>query len=230
MVLTRSQIRQFYDRFGRKQDSQAFYEDAGLDDLIAHSAFGHAQSMFEIGCGTGRFALRLLTECLPSSASYLGIDLSRTMINIAKERLAPFAGRAKVLLTDGAIEFPLPDHSVDRVVATYVLDVLRAEGIEHVVREAERVLRPGGKLCLTSLSKGVTLSSRIVAGLWSALFRLHAAWVGGCRPIELESFVDRQRWIIEHQNVVVRFGVPSEVLVATLARQSKTSETHRMTK
>jgi len=230
MVLTRSQIKQFYDRFGRKQDSQAFYEDAGLDDLIAHSAFDSAQSVFEIGCGTGRFALRLLTKCLPSSASYLGIDLSRTMIDIAKERLAPFAGRAKVSLTDGTIEFPLPDHSVDRAIATYVFDVLPVADIEQAIREAERVLRPGGKLCLTSLTKGVTLSSRVVAGLWSTLFRLHAAWVGGCRPIELESFVDRQRWRIEYRSVVVRFGVPSEVLVASPAKQLKKRGTRRMTK
>ena len=218
MVLTRSETKQFYDRFGRKQDSQAFYEDPGLDDLIAHSAFHQAQSVFELGCGTGRFALRLLAECLPSSASYLGIDLSRTMIDIAEERLAPFAGRAKVLRTDGGIEFPLPDHSVDRVIATYVLDVLPTKDIERVVRESERVLRPGGKLCLTSLTKGTTLSSRVVAGLWSVLFYLRAAWVGGCRPIELESFVDRRRWLIEHRNVVVRFGVPSEALIAIPAR------------
>jgi hypothetical protein len=38
MVLTRSQAQRFYDRFGKKQDAQAFYEDAALDDLIAHAA------------------------------------------------------------------------------------------------------------------------------------------------------------------------------------------------
>ncbi|MEJ2728573.1 MAG: hypothetical protein P8185_08685 [Deltaproteobacteria bacterium] len=47
MVLTRSQARIFYDRFGKKQDTQAFYEDAALDDLIAH-----AERVFEFGCSS----------------------------------------------------------------------------------------------------------------------------------------------------------------------------------
>ena len=60
MVLTRSQAQTFYDRFGRKQDAQAFYEDGALDDLIDHAAFEQVEKVFELGCGTGRFASRLL--------------------------------------------------------------------------------------------------------------------------------------------------------------------------
>lgn len=65
MVLTRSQARRFYDHFGAKQDSQAFYEDAALDDLMRHADCAQAQSVFEFGCGTGRFAAQLLTKHLP---------------------------------------------------------------------------------------------------------------------------------------------------------------------
>jgi hypothetical protein len=39
MVLTHSQAQAFYDRFGKRQDSQAFFEDAALDELISHGAF-----------------------------------------------------------------------------------------------------------------------------------------------------------------------------------------------
>jgi hypothetical protein len=38
MALTRYQAQYFYDRFGKKQDIQAFYEDAALDNLIAQAA------------------------------------------------------------------------------------------------------------------------------------------------------------------------------------------------
>ena len=65
MGLTRSQAKSFYGRFGKMQDTQAFYEDAALDDLIAHAAFGEAANNFELGCGTGRFALRLTGGCRP---------------------------------------------------------------------------------------------------------------------------------------------------------------------
>lgn len=216
MVLTHSQAKAFYDRFGKKQDTQSFYEDAALDALIAHAAFEQAEKVFELGCGTGRFALNLLTKHLPASASYLGIDLSQTMVDIADQRIASCSERAKAVRSDGSMHFPLPDRSVDRVVSTYVLDLLSQTDIRDAITEASRVLMPGGKLCLVSLTAGVTLPSRIVSGLWSAAFSLHAPLVGGCRPIRLDSYFDRDGWSVEYRNVVTQFGVPSEVLIASL--------------
>jgi ubiquinone/menaquinone biosynthesis C-methylase UbiE len=215
MALTRSQARAFYDRFGAKQDSQAFYEDAALDELIAHAAFGQAQTVFELGCGTGRFAARLLAEQLPPTATYLGFDLSRTMVGIASQRLDAYADRARVTHSDGAMHFPLADDSVDRVIATYVLDLLPETEIRRAISEAHRVLAPGGRLCLISLGQGVTLPSHIVCALWSAVFRLHAALVGGCHPIRLHDYFDSLRWSVDYRHVLSQFGVTSEVLVAT---------------
>jgi len=215
MVLTRFQAQAFYDRFGKKQDTQAFYEDAALDDLIAHAAFEKAEKVFEFGCGTGRFASRLLTKHLSPSASYLGIDLSQTMIAIAAQRVLPYRERAKVTQSDGSMHFPLRDHSVDRVVSTYVLNLLSEEDILYVICEATRVLMPSGELCLVSLTQGVTFASQIFIALWSAVFRLRASLVGGCRPILLNSFFDQLSWSVDYRNVVIRFGVPSEVLIAS---------------
>jgi len=140
MVLTPSQAKTFYDRFGSKQDAQAFYEDAAIGDLIAHAGFEQAERVFELGCGPGRLALRLLSKHLPSSASYLGIDVSQTMIDLAKQRLSSFAERARVERSDGSMQFPLPDHSVDRFVSTYVFDLLSDQDIDRAIREAHRHL------------------------------------------------------------------------------------------
>lgn len=208
MVLTRSQARRFYDRFGRKQDSQAFYEDAALNDLIAHAAFEQAERIFEVGCGTGRLALRLLTRHLSPTATYSGMDLSQTMIDIAEQRISPYRERTKVVRSDGAMLFPHPDGSIDRVVSTYVFDLLSEADIRQAISEARRVLVPGGKLCLVGLTKGVTFLSRIVSTIWSTTFRLHASLVGGCRPIQLDLFFDQDHWSIDYRNVVIRFGVP----------------------
>jgi ubiquinone/menaquinone biosynthesis C-methylase UbiE len=215
MVLTRSQARTFYDRFGKKQDAQAFYEDAALNDLIGHASFEQAQKVLELGCGTGRFALRLLKNHLSPSASYLGLDLSKTMIGIAEPRISPYSERAKVAQTDGGMRLPLPDHSVDRFVSTYVFDLLPEEDIRQAISEASRVLKAGGKLCLVSLTRGVTLASRIIGALWPGVFLLNAGWVGGCRPINLDSFLDSQSWSVDYRNVIVQFGVPSEVFIAS---------------
>ena len=214
MVLTRLQAQAFYDRFGSKQDSQAFYEDAALDDLIAHADFMGAQSVFEFGCGTGRFAARLLKDHLSTTATYIGIDLSTTMSNIATRRLVDYSTRAFVIQSGGAAQFPLADHSVDRIVSTYVLDLLSDTDLQQVISEASRVLKPNGKLCLVSLTDGMTTVSRVVSFLWSGLFRLNAQWVGGCRPIQLAPLLNQEAWAIEYHNLVTQFGVPSEVLIA----------------
>ncbi len=215
MLFTRQQAKAFYDRFGSKQDAQAFYEDAALDDLIAHAGFEQSASVFELACGTGRLAQRLLSRHLPATATYLGIDISTTMIGLAAPRIAPYADRAKVMQSDGAMQFPLPDHSVDRVVCVYLFDILSEDDVRQAIAEARRVLKPGGKLCVASLTEGVTVASRIVSTLWSQAFRLHPLLVGGCRPIRLDQFFVPASWSLDRRNVVVRFGVPTEVVVAT---------------
>jgi ubiquinone/menaquinone biosynthesis C-methylase UbiE len=214
-TLTPSEARTFYDKFGEKQDTQGFYENPALEDMIVHADFQHAQKVFEFGCGTGKFAERLLQEHLSSSARYLGCDVSSTMINLATQRLAPYTERAKVVRSNGSIRFPLSDHSVDHVISNYVLDLLSEEDILLVFAEAHRVLTAGGKLCLVSLTKGVTFPSKIVSLIWMTLFRIRASLVGGCRPIRLESYFDQELWQLEYQNVLTPFEVPSEVFILT---------------
>lgn len=213
MTLKPAEARTFYDRFGSKQDSQSFYEDPALSDLVAHASFCKAGHVLELGCGTGRFAARLLAEKLPADAVYLGCDVSRTMVDLATERLAGHADRARVVQTGGSLRFPVPDHSLDRVIATYVLDLMSEEDIREFFLEAHRVLDAGGKVCLVSLTNGVTLPSRIVIAVWTWIFRARASLVGGCRPISLEQYIDPGLWTREYRNVVVAFAVPSEVLV-----------------
>ncbi len=216
-TLTHEQARRVYDRIGRRQDSQGFYEDRALDILVEHGQFGEAKQVFELGCGTGRLALRLLSDELPEDALYRGIDLSRTMIGLSEERLAPFAGRALVHLTHGSFPLGEPDDCCDRFVSTYVLDLLSEEDIAEVLEEAHRMLVPGGLLCLASLSTGSSPASRALARIWSGVHRISPSLVGGCRPIELKERLPRSRWTIRHHECVAPFAVPSEVIVAVHA-------------
>jgi ubiquinone/menaquinone biosynthesis C-methylase UbiE len=213
-ILTREQARRVYDRIGAHQDSQAFYEDRATGLLIEHGEFGSAHRVLELGCGTGRFALRLLAEHLPADAHYRGLDLSPVMVRLAQERLAPFAARAEVVLTDGSPPAAEPTASRDRFVSSYVLDLLSEEDIAAVLREAHRILAPGGLLCLTSLSTGIGALSRFVSGTWSRVHALRPALVGGCRPLDLTAWVSSSAWLVRHHAKVAPFGVPSEVLVA----------------
>jgi len=213
-MLTREEVRSFYDRFGTRQDRQGFYEDPATRDLIAHAAFEQATRLFELGCGTGRFAAALLARHLGETATYTGCDVSATMVGLARKRLAQFGARAQVQLTDGSLHIAAPDAAFDRFVSNYVLDLLPAEDIARLLAEAYRVLTPDGRLCLVSLTHGATVVSRFVSSAWARLHRVRPALVGGCRPVELSEFVDPRQWTVEYRHVVISFGIPSEVLVA----------------
>ena len=211
-MLTRREARRFYDRFGARQDSQAFYEDRALDELIRAADFASARRVVEFGCGTGRFAAGLLGDLLPASASYVGYDLSSTMVELARERLQSFGDRARVEPSDGSAELPLPDGACDRFVSNYVLDLLPEAEIRKVLAEAHRLLEPGGRICLTGLTTGAGPLSRMVMTVWRAIHRLRPSLVGGCRPIEVLRLLPATEWEVEHHTKVVAWGVPSEGL------------------
>ncbi len=213
--LSHAEARAFYDRFGRKQDWQRFYEGPALRALWGHADFEHAQAVFELGCGTGAFAAELLREHLPPEATYLGVDVSGTMVALARERLAEFGGRAEVRQTGGGLRFDLPEGSCDRFVATYVLDLLPPGDIRLVLDEARRLLRPAGRLCIVSLGFGCTPASRAVIGIWERLRRGNPARVGGCRPLRVRDYLEPARWRVDHDQVLSAWGLPSAVLVAS---------------
>jgi SAM-dependent methyltransferase len=212
--LTREQARRFYDRFGAKQDSQAFYEDLALALEVEHGSFEGATTVVELGCGTGRFAERLLEEALPPSAQYLGFDLSGTMVSLARERLARFGGRARVERTDGERALPVADGSADRFVSNYVLDLLPPEETQRVLGDAHRILVPGGLLCLVSIAPGATFPSKLLMGVWTAVHAISPRTVGGCRPIRLRDAVPAGRWGVAFDAPAVSWAITSEVVVA----------------
>jgi SAM-dependent methyltransferase len=213
-TLSHEQTRRVYDRIGAWQDTQAFYEDRATALVVAHGDFDTATRVFEFGCGTGRFAARLMAEHLPATAQYRGVDLSPTMIALARARLASFGSRADVVQTDGAPPAAERTGSCDRFVSNFVLDLLPEDDIAAVVREAHRMLVPGGVLGLASLSSGDMWPTRLVARLWSGVHRVVPALVGGCRPLDLRAWVPARDWTIRHHVHLAPFGLPSEVVVA----------------
>ena len=212
--VSHAQARRFYDRIGRGQDARPVSERRALDALAAQGDFGRAAAVVEFGCGTGRFAARLLRERLPDDATYLGVDVSPRMVELASAAVTPWAGRARVELTDGAVRLPVADGAADRVVSTYVLDLLSPADAATFVAEARRVLRSGGVLALASLAPGHTPPARLVTRLWRALWSLNPALLGGCRPLDLGGLLDAGEWDVTAHFPVTDWFLSSDVLVA----------------
>lgn len=213
-TLSYEEARRFYDRFGTKQDKQAFYEQSAIDRLCAHADFGSATAVLELGCGTGKLAERMLGHELGPEARYLGLDVSGTMVALARDRTVRFGARAEIRQTDGSPGIDVPSGSFDRFVSCYVLDLLSPGDIQAVFGEAARILPPGALLCTAGLTDGTTPVARLVSRSWAWLQARRPAWVGGCRPIAVRELLPRGVWRVEYAGVVSAFGVPSEVVIA----------------
>lgn len=216
MPLSDLQAREVYDRIGRVQDSQAFYEDAPVERMVALSDLAHATAVVELGCGTGRLARSLLAEHLPPQATYLATDISPRMARIAQARLRPWGDRARVVtLQPGRERLPGDDGAFDRFIATYVLDLLERSIARRMLDEAARLVCPGGRLCLAGITPGPRGLTRLVMSGWGAFANRFPRIVGGCRPIDARPLLDGERWTAMMSEVVTRWAVSSQVVVAT---------------
>ncbi len=201
-----------YDRIGRWQDTQGFYEREAVAAMVGSALLETATSVVEVGCGTGALAASVLGRLLPAEATYLGLDVSGTMVELTRRRLAPFAPRAQVQLVDGHTPWPVPDHTADRVLAAYLLDLFSPEGIDGFFTEAARILRPGGLVAVTSLSAGTDYPSRLVSAIWTRLWRTDPHLTGGCRPVTLDPHLSAT-WRRFHDATTISWGISSRTIV-----------------
>lgn len=203
-----------YDRLGAAQGWFRFYKRAAVRELLAHGRFANARLVVEFGCGTGWLAERLLARHLSATTRYLALDISPTMVRLASRRVARFGSRAEVWQTTGEPTLPLASDSVDRIISTYVFEILPPDEIRQLLREFHRVLAPGGLTLVASVTRGFTAPSRLVERTWRRLYAARPSLVGGCRLISLPEFFPLSGWHFIHQARLTGFGVPSEVVVA----------------
>lgn len=212
--ITSDQARQAYRHLGPMLDFVGRYENIASRRLIAQAQLERAETVFELGCGTGAFADMVLDRHLPVTARYKAADVTPEMVARSRRRLLRFGGRVQIELSDGSPPSFEPPETYDRFVSNYVFDLLSESDIAAMLRAAHRMLKPGGLLCLSGLAPGRGPFSNLCVGLWTAVYKFRPAWVGGCRPVELLPFIDPEQWDVRHHQVLVPFGFPLEILVA----------------
>lgn len=109
--------------------------------LVADVAARAPRDVLELGCGTGTVALRL-ADALPD-AHVVGLDPDDEALAIARGK---DHDRRVAWRTGSATALDLLDASVDVVVTSLVLHHLDHDDKLRALREAARVLRPGGTL------------------------------------------------------------------------------------
>lgn len=112
-----------------------------LDGLPPHA------SVLDVGCGTG--ALARTAALHPGVASVVGIDPSQVFVDEAARLGATAEGGSKLSFRHGlGTALPLPNASVDVAVIWTVLCHVPKDECRPIIAEAQRVLRPGGRLVI----------------------------------------------------------------------------------
>lgn len=139
-AMARPSLLPFYDTISRLLGAR----DAQWQ-LVAQAGIEPGATVLEIGCGTGN--VLTLAARVAAGATVIGLDPDRGALAIAA-RKTQREGLAVRLDRGYADRLPYADGSVDRVLSSFMLHHLPPPEQQAALREARRVLVPGGRLHL----------------------------------------------------------------------------------
>jgi SAM-dependent methyltransferase len=120
----------------------------GVGNPFSLGSIHPGESVLDIGCGAGLDAL-LAALMVGAEGRVVGIDVTQAMIDKAKANLALLDLQNVAFQVGEAESLPFPDNDFDVVISNGVFNLTLNK--EMALKEAHRVLKPGGRLLLADM-------------------------------------------------------------------------------
>jgi ubiquinone/menaquinone biosynthesis C-methylase UbiE len=199
----------FYSRIARVYELWAVLtERRARRAVIERAALCDGESVLEVATGTGVQLLALARANLHGRT--VGVDLADGMLATTRARLAAGGRGAVEVHRADALCLPFPDESFDLVINSFMLDLLPREEIPRALSELARVLRPGGRLVLSNMTKGERPSHRV----WDAFYARGLSLTANCRGVLAAPVLREIGFTDVERDYVSQMLVPIEVVVA----------------
>jgi ubiquinone/menaquinone biosynthesis C-methylase UbiE len=181
---SKSETKAYYNKIAKYYDLLAEHDEQpmrehGLRMLAAQPG----ERILEIGCGTGHSLVEIAQSVGPDGNAS-GIDISEAMLERTRNEIQQHDLTERTELVCGDAEsLPFSDKSFDGIFTSFTLELFDTPAIPQVLSECRRVLRPGGRLVVVSISKAGKAGLVMKAYEWT---HKHFPNLMDCRPIYAE--------------------------------------------